>query len=230
MKNLSIIVLAATAFLFSCVPARQYQDMKAKSEQCEAERDNLKADNEDLNVKVNELKSMMDDLNVQIKGLVNDTTVTGISLRKLTQQYDKINTLNDELLKKLKEKNANEEETTRKLLQELQDLQADIQKQQDALKKLEKELDEKKANLDAMKSELDAKDKALEEKSKRLLELQALLNRKDSVVKALKDKVSLALKGYEGDGLTIEERNGKVYVSLDEKLLFKSGKWETSAI
>ncbi|GAB4287614.1 MAG: OmpA family protein [Marinilabiliales bacterium] len=200
--------------------------MKAKSEQCESERDKLKAENEELHVKLNELQAKVDEMEVQIKGLVNDTTVTGISLRKLTTQYDKINALNDELLKKLKEKNANEEAETRKLLQELQELQADIQKQQDALKELEKELNEKKANLDAMKLELDNKDKALEAKNKRLIELQAMLNRKDSVVKALRDKVSLALKGYEGEGLTVEERNGKVYVSLEEKLLFKSGKWD----
>jgi chemotaxis protein MotB len=38
--------------------------------------------------------------------------------------------------------------------------------------------------------------------------------------------VADALKGFEDKGLTIYEKNGKVYVSLDEKLLFASGSWE----
>ena len=43
---------------------------------------------------------------------------------------------------------------------------------------------------------------------------------------ALKSKVSEALSGFEGKGLTVTQKEGKVYVSLDEKLLFKSGKWD----
>jgi chemotaxis protein MotB len=53
-----------------------------------------------------------------------------------------------------------------------------------------------------------------------------MLAQKDAEVKALKNKVADALKGFEDKGLTIHEKNGKVYVSLDEKLLFASGSWE----
>ena len=227
IKNLVLLLIVVFSFsMFSCVSHRRYEDMKTRALNCEEERDQLKNQSEELEVKVNEMEVQIKDLNRQLKSLKNDTTVTGISLRKLTKQYDKINELNDELLAKLKEKNANESAETRKLLSELQDLQKDIQQQEDALKVMEKKLNEKKASLDQMKQELDDKDQALEEKNKRLIELQALLNRKDSVVNALKDKVSLALKGFEGEGLTVEERNGKVYVSLEEKLLFKSGKWD----
>ena len=64
---------------------------------------------------------------------------------------------------------------------------------------------------------------------KSLAELQNALNQKDAEVRALKDKVSNALRNFEGSGLKVEERNGKVYVSMDEKLLFASGKWEVQA-
>ena len=46
---------------------------------------------------------------------------------------------------------------------------------------------------------------------------------KDSIMNALKNTVSNALLGFEGQGLTVTQRNGKVYVSLEEKLLFTSG-------
>jgi len=73
---------------------------------------------------------------------------------------------------------------------------------------------------------LQARERELEEKEARLAELQNVLAQKDAEVKALKNKVTNALKGFEDHGLTIYEKNGKVYVSLDEKLLFASGSWE----
>jgi chemotaxis protein MotB len=53
--------------------------------------------------------------------------------------------------------------------------------------------------------------------------MERILSRKDSIVNNLKNKVSDALLGFENNGLTIKIVNGKVYVSLEEKLLFKSG-------
>jgi len=71
-----------------------------------------------------------------------------------------------------------------------------------------------------------SKNALLAEKEARLNELQSILDQKDAEVKALKNKVTNALKGFEEMGLTIYEKNGKVYVSLDEKLLFASGSWD----
>jgi len=73
---------------------------------------------------------------------------------------------------------------------------------------------------------LDIRQKELEEKEARLNELQNILAQKDAEVKALKNKVADALKGFENKGLTVYEKNGKVYVSLEEKLLFASGSWD----
>ena len=41
----------------------------------------------------------------------------------------------------------------------------------------------------------------------------------------MKKSISKALTGLEGEGLTIEQRNGKVYISLEEDLLFASGRY-----
>jgi len=73
---------------------------------------------------------------------------------------------------------------------------------------------------------LQERERELEEKEAKLAELQHILAQKDAEVKALRAKVANALKGFEDHGLTIYEKNGKVYVSLDEKLLFASGSWD----
>ena len=57
-------------------------------------------------------------------------------------------------------------------------------------------------------------------------QLQNILDQKDRAVKELKNKVIDALTGFNNNGLTVHEKNGKVYVSLEEKLLFKTGEWE----
>ncbi|MBN2682796.1 MAG: OmpA family protein [Bacteroidales bacterium] len=215
----SIGILLAGLFLFSCVPARKFGDMKTAKENCETSLEECKAQNNEINIKLKELETQFELLKKQSTGLVNDTTVMGISLRTIKTQYNDIEKLNKTLQDKLKEQLKGNQAEQMKLLEELEQARIDLQKKQDALFELESELNQKQANIDKSKAELEAK-------NKRLAELERKLTYNDSIVNALKDKVSAALLGFEGDGLTIEQKNGKVYVSLDEKLLFKSGRWD----
>ncbi len=48
-------------------------------------------------------------------------------------------------------------------------------------------------------------------------------------MRKLKETLSKALNGFEGKGLTVEQKNGKVYVSMENKLLFNSGSWAVSS-
>jgi len=94
---------------------------------------------------------------------------------------------------------------------------------------VERNLDKTKSDYDQLlKSFTDqnvSKNALLAEKEARLNELQSILAQKDAEVKALKNKVADALKGFEDKGLTVHEKDGKVYVSLDNELLFASGSW-----
>jgi chemotaxis protein MotB len=63
----------------------------------------------------------------------------------------------------------------------------------------------------------------LKAREARLMEMQRILDEKDRAVNDLKNRVSKALLGFKANDLTVEVRNGKVYVSLSEQLLFKSG-------
>jgi chemotaxis protein MotB len=92
-----------------------------------------------------------------------------------------------------------------KLLSELQSTRGDLNTREDKLREAERELEERNA---------------------KLIELQNVLAQQQQAVNDLKDKVMKALVGFNNNGLTVHEKNGKVYVSLDEKLLFKTGKWD----
>ncbi|WP_240471735.1 OmpA family protein [Hymenobacter aerophilus] len=63
----------------------------------------------------------------------------------------------------------------------------------------------------------------LRSKEERIAEMQRVLDQKEAAVKALRQKVGDALLGFNAQDLQVNVKNGKVYVSLSEQLLFKSG-------
>ncbi|HOY31668.1 MAG TPA: OmpA family protein [Bacteroidales bacterium] len=79
------------------------------------------------------------------------------------------------------------------------------------------------ASLKQKSDELIAKEKLLLEREKALAELKKKLARQDSITKRLNDILRNALLGFQSDELSVEIKNGKVYVSMSDKLLFKSG-------
>lgn len=87
----------------------------------------------------------------------------------------------------------------------------------------------KEAELAEKEAELAEKEKALAEKEARVNELQGILDRKDAEMNALLTKVNDALLGFKDKGLSVYTKNGKVYVSMAEKLLFASGSWTVGA-
>jgi chemotaxis protein MotB len=93
------------------------------------------------------------------------------------------------------------------------------------LSEKERELLALEQNLLANKAQVDKLSADLSAREKRLGELEQILKEKDQAVNNLRDKVNKALLGFKDSGLTVDVRNGKVYVSLAEKLLFKSGSY-----
>lgn len=71
--------------------------------------------------------------------------------------------------------------------------------------------------------ELEEKEKLLAERERALNELRDVVARQDSITKRLNDVLRNALLGFNSDELSVEIKNGKVYVSMSDKLLFKSG-------
>jgi chemotaxis protein MotB len=100
-------------------------------------------------------------------------------------------------------------------------LAENAKKNRDLLSQLEakeKALVSENARLEALRKELNAR-------SQRVDELESVIAAKDAAMKQLKDAISKALLDFEGKGLTVEQRDGKVYVSMENKLLFESGSW-----
>ncbi|MFM7814045.1 MAG: OmpA family protein, partial [Flavobacteriales bacterium] len=94
--------------------------------------------------------------------------------------------------------------------------QESLQKKEDMLRALESDLNKKQGDIDAA-------NKSLEEKQKRLEEVETLLAEQQKKSNALQKKLEEALLGYKDKGLTVTQKDGKVYVSMEAKLLFDPG-------
>ena len=114
-------------------------------------------------------------------------------------------------------------------------LQETLSNKSQNLKQLNEELIKTRATLDKRAEELDNQENELKmlkiefaQKEEMLAQLQARLEEKEKEVEEIHRKISDALLGFADKGLSIERKNGKVYVSMEEKLLFASGSWTVS--
>ena len=212
-------ILIIIASLSSCVSPKVVDEIKQQRQETFQENQEIKKENTSLSTENIELKDKLSRLNSEITQLISDSTKRAASSRQLQSQLDDLNEAYDLLRAKNSQMMSNKAEETKKLLKELQNTREDLLKKEDELLTLEQ-------NLSVKQKELLNTQKELVEREKKVIELQTIINRKDSLLSALKDRISSALLGFEGDGLTITQKNGKVYISLEEQLLFASGSWQ----
>lgn len=202
---LVVIILGLTA----CVPAKKYKDLVEREKKCSEDLEIYKNRALTYEGKATDLETKHAILSKDVAALRQDTLNMGNKYRMLQTQYDKIVQRSESL-----------EESFDKLrlsgARQTADLQADL----DA-KSIE--LQRKQDELNTLENELKTKQMTLADREQRVNELEEMIRRKDEAVNALKKKVANALIGFENKGLTVVEKNGKVYVSLEAKLLFASG-------
>ncbi len=202
---LACVVLSLTT---SCVSKKIYQDLENKYADLKKEHNalsdentTLKTDKNQLELDKNNLQTELDKVKAERDKLAADYAATKKSLDNLKASYAALEKDSNDAL----EANINK---NRQLLAELEAKQKALAAEQDRLNKLKKDL---------------------EASSARLAELEKMMADKDAAMKKLKETLSKSLKAFEGKGLTVTERDGKVYVSMENKLLFESGSWTVGA-
>lgn len=213
MKKTIIILLALfTAVQFSgCVTKQKYNELQNQYKKCQDDLTFANAENVDFSNAKKQLTAEVDALALQAKQLKEDTLSLSRRLRQSERDLAKATRDYDDLLKDFTDLNVSNQNQVNALL-------GNLDKMKDDLAAQEKALNAQRDSLNEIKRELELKES-------RILEMQSILDQKDAEVKALKDKVTNALKGFEGSGLNVYEKDGKVYVSLEDKLLFASGSW-----
>ncbi|MCB0398245.1 MAG: OmpA family protein [Winogradskyella sp.] len=207
IKQLSLIaILLLTAT--SCVSKKIYTELEDKYANLKKENralsDELETLSTDKNKLTNDFNSLQAAYDAAVKErdeLRSDYAATKTNLDNLKASYDAL------------EKNSS----------------AEIAKNSQKNRELLAQLEAKEQALAAENERLEKLKKELESRSQRVAELESVIAAKDANMRALKDAISKALTNFEGKGLTVEQRDGKVYVSMENKLLFESGSWYVGA-
>lgn len=203
MKNrvtIILLVLIAT----SCVSPKVYKELESSYAELKKENRNLKDENADLLLQKNQalndlaqLQSKYDDATNRRDQLESDYTVAKNKYETLKASYDALDANSSSAIAANTKKN-------RELLAQLEAKEQALATENTRLAQLKKEL---------------------ESRSQRVADLESVIAAKEAEMTALKNAISSALTDFEGKGLTVEQRNGKVYVSMENKLLFQSGSW-----
>lgn len=204
MKQSILLIISTLLFFSSCVSKKLYEDLDHKYNRLLNSNSELVENNEGLVAQRNKLKTDLKNLEVSIhdlnnrkKLLENENAAAKSRLSELISAYDALESESaSELTKK-----AN---TIRDLLIELEAKEKALVLENQNLQQLQKELNARSETID---------------------ELEELIAAKEAKMNALRNAVSDALQAFEGKGLTVTHKNGKVYVSMENKLLFDSGSW-----
>lgn len=197
MKSIQPIVLSLVLLLAitSCVPKKKYTQMANLKNSMQDMLDRRNKELEEMKEEMAKLQAKQNDCEEARANLEKDTTALAAQLRKSENSMADLSSNCERLNTNYQQLKAKSTEKMRELVDQLEQLQNDLAQ----------------------------REARLAEVAGRLTDVEARLRQRDSVMNALQSRLADALLGFKKDGLTVEIKNGKVYVSLSNKLLFASG-------
>ena len=184
-------------FVSSCVSVKKFKDLDADYLSANKTNELLSQENRDLDMVNMELNENVLRLSKRASSLELDTINLGIDFRKKVRAYTDLNSSYEMLIKSNSTTMAKQAKENRSLMERLGQMDIDLQE----------------------------RERAIHSREQDVLALENLLQLKDENLNQLKNSVASALLGFTGEGLTVEQRDGKLYVSLENSLLFASGSW-----
>lgn len=203
IKKLSLIALTLV-LTTSCVSKKIYTDLENKYATLKKENRETSDENaglkRDLLISQNKLMQLQrdyDETTDKRNKLQKDYDLTKTNLQNLQESYQALEKNSSSAIAENAKKN-------RELLAQLEAKEQALSNENQRLQQLKQDM---------------------EVRSQRIAELESVIASKDAAMHRLKNAISEALTNFEGKGLTVEQRDGKVYVSMENKLLFQSGSW-----
>ncbi len=197
-----LLILSVVLVSQSCIVAKKkYDDMLAQKVKADGELAEKQDQLAKAEKRLQELEDARTKLAADTTALGEQKRLTAKQLAELTMEHDKLNAYYKNLMTSSGKMNR------------------DLIEQRDQLFAIQEKLDKTRKLNDSLSV-------SLLERERKVKELETVLANKDRAVQDLKKKISDALLGFKENDLTVQVKNGKVYVSLAEQLLFKSGSSE----
>ncbi|MBM3178287.1 MAG: OmpA family protein [Bacteroidetes bacterium] len=205
IKTSLFLFISLTFLGTSCIVSKKkYEDLLAQKIRTESEL-------MDRTNKLNESEGANRDLDAKVKSLMQDTARLSTRVTSFQEKLSLLQKDYDQL-------NGN----YRNLLNSSGKLNRDLGQQREQLLAIQDNLDKTRRTNDSLSS-------SLAEREKKVRELEQILSEKDKAVRNLKDQITNALLSFKESDLTVQVKNGKVYVSLSEQLLFQTASTQVDA-
>lgn len=204
MKTTHIFLLLAATLSSCVVTKKKYDDILAQKVKLEADLSERNDELEKANANLQQLDEHVKALKAESATLSEELTAKSSRLDELDKEYKQLN------------------DYYKNLLTSSGKLNRDLAQQQEQLLAI-------RNNLEQTRKMNDSLNVSLMEREKKVKELESVLAAKDKAVNDLKNKISNALLNFKENDLTVNVKNGKVYVSLAEQLLFASGSIEVDS-
>ncbi|MDX1665999.1 MAG: OmpA family protein [Saprospiraceae bacterium] len=205
--------------LSSCVSKKKYNELQEVKNYYEKEASVV----DSLNNTIRNLRQEINTADGYLKQALHEVEQMKVANRSLNNSYQ-------DLLKKynrLIEQNSEVLSTTSYEKQSLQErlsaYQAELDRKERYLRNLEMELAQREERLNYLQNTYGGMEENLEEREQRIQELEAQLALNKERLERMRQGLSEALRGFAASDLSISERNGRLYVSMSQNLLFPSG-------
>ncbi len=214
MKSYLFLLLISLIIVLSsaCVSKKKYLEMEVERNHFQDKADELR------------------EVNSENKKLETELRSNESQLRRTTRELEQVSVFADQLEKDNKDLLTRYNQLLKDNKEESDVSATEKLELEEALSEKELELDEKERELEALEYILGEREGSMEEmredlisREERVKELEDLLNSKDAQMNQLKKNLQEAISGFSASDLSVQERNGKIYVSLSSDLLFKSG-------
>jgi chemotaxis protein MotB len=215
--KVSKLIYLILVLLAACVPQRKFEELNNRHNSLVAEKDSLDSALNKAELSNKTLIRKNDSLSRELFRLRTNLEETEAMYAKVKKTYEQL----EENYKKIIEASSVSQAD---LMNELKELERKLQKKEDELNQKEAGLLQKEVDFKKLETELNRLDNELKLRERKVIELQRIIRQKDSATIRLKRTLTESLLSYKESGLSVRQENGKVYVSLDERLLFQSGR------
>lgn len=197
--SVAILMLAS-----SCVSKKVYQELENKYNNLRTSNSNLLNEKDDLVLAKQKTEATLEKLKSDYERLQSEKEQLQNEQKSLQNKYDNLDESYKVLSSQSSKKLTEQAQKNQELLSQLEEKEQKLAIESLRLEKLQNELTARSAKID---------------------ELESLIKAKEDQMQQLKTAISNALLNFEGKGLTVVHKNGKIYVSMENKLLFNSGSW-----
>ena len=215
LSNLLQIITCAILFV-SCVTQKQYQEIAEVRDYYKSEAeavDSISIANQDL-VDTNR------ELELQLKQTTRELEELAVANQSLARNNEEILAKYNQLIQQQENELTTYSYEKLGLEEQLAAQQEALEKQKDQLKVMEYELYQRESQLNNIESDYNT---SITERDQQIRQLQSMLNSKEASMEQLRGSIAQTLRGFSDADLSVSEKNGKIYLSLSQELLFASG-------